>query len=174
MKTKICAVAILALAVSAFAQSGQSEGVKVKGHWTIEVRNPDGSLANRVEIQNALTPDGSRMLARVLAEHYALTRYSLNGRSAGTAPCAGVSQCTIAEPPRTLRAVPGGFAAVMEGQVTANQNGTIDEVSTGFVFCSVDLGLLCDAGIFSRATLATPVNVVAGQIVQISVAYTFL
>ena len=32
------------------------EGIKVHGHWTIEVRNPDGMLARHVEFENALCP----------------------------------------------------------------------------------------------------------------------
>src|SRR5271163_1792477 len=33
---------------------GSQEGIKVHGHWTIEVRNPDGSLAKHVEFENSL------------------------------------------------------------------------------------------------------------------------
>lgn len=63
-------------AASAKAQSGQArgeesessvaeekssrdashEGIKVHGHWTIEVRNPDGSLVRYVEFENSLDP----------------------------------------------------------------------------------------------------------------------
>jgi hypothetical protein len=35
---------------------GSHEGITVHGHWTIEVRNPDGSLARRVEFENSLDP----------------------------------------------------------------------------------------------------------------------
>lgn len=38
------------------ARKGQSEGIKVHGHWVIEVRNPDGSLVNRVEFENSIDP----------------------------------------------------------------------------------------------------------------------
>lgn len=33
--------------------------VKVHGHWLIEIRNPDGSLASRHEIENTLTGGGT-------------------------------------------------------------------------------------------------------------------
>ena len=36
--------------------NGRHEGIKVHGHWTIEVRNPDGSLARHVEFENSLDP----------------------------------------------------------------------------------------------------------------------
>ncbi len=35
---------------------GPHEGIAVHGHWTIEVRNPDGSLVRRVEFENSLDP----------------------------------------------------------------------------------------------------------------------
>lgn len=39
---------------------GSSEGIKVHGHWTIEVRNPDGKLVSHSEFENGLctTPSG--------------------------------------------------------------------------------------------------------------------
>jgi hypothetical protein len=36
--------------------SGSHEGINVHGHWTIEVRNPDGSFVRHVEFENALDP----------------------------------------------------------------------------------------------------------------------
>jgi hypothetical protein len=33
---------------------GQHEGIKVHGHWTIEVRNPDGALVAHREFENSL------------------------------------------------------------------------------------------------------------------------
>ncbi|MEA3511148.1 MAG: hypothetical protein U9R51_06910 [Actinomycetota bacterium] len=44
-----------------------SEGIQVHGHWTIEVRNPDGSLDEHIEFDNALEADGARLLAELLA-----------------------------------------------------------------------------------------------------------
>jgi len=37
---------------------GQHEGIKVHGHWTIEVRNPDGKLVSHTEFENALVQPG--------------------------------------------------------------------------------------------------------------------
>lgn len=36
------------------APKGEHEGITVHGHWTIEVKNPDGSLAKHVEFENSL------------------------------------------------------------------------------------------------------------------------
>jgi hypothetical protein len=45
-------------AVAAADDSSQSmrQGIKVHGHWTIEVRNPDGTVVKRVEFENGLCP----------------------------------------------------------------------------------------------------------------------
>ena len=40
------------------------DGIKVHGRWTIEVRNPNGSVAGRYEFNNALIFSGGQILAR--------------------------------------------------------------------------------------------------------------
>src|ERR1700722_13311663 len=40
------------------ASKGPQEGIKSHGHWTIEVKNPDGRLVPHREFENALTPAG--------------------------------------------------------------------------------------------------------------------
>ena len=49
------------------APKGQSEGIKVHGHWTIEVRNPDGSVVRHVEFENSLVTTGDNTGASLLA-----------------------------------------------------------------------------------------------------------
>jgi hypothetical protein len=45
-------------------RGGQQEGIKVHGHWTIEVRNPDGALVSHHEFENSLQggPGGGAIL----------------------------------------------------------------------------------------------------------------
>jgi len=50
------------------AQGGQQEGIKIHGHWVIEIRNPDGSVAARREFENALNLQGSKVLAVLLTQ----------------------------------------------------------------------------------------------------------
>lgn len=38
------------------SRDGSHEGIKVHGHWTIEVRNADGGLVRHVEFENSLDP----------------------------------------------------------------------------------------------------------------------
>lgn len=40
------------------AAKGNQEGIKVHGHWTIDVRNPDGTLAQHREFENSLCQNG--------------------------------------------------------------------------------------------------------------------
>lgn len=47
-------------------QEGPREAIKVHGHWTIDVRNPDGTLVTHREFENALTSEGSTTLGRLL------------------------------------------------------------------------------------------------------------
>jgi hypothetical protein len=52
------------------AAKGTHEGIKVHGHWTIEVRNPDGTLVTHREFENSLTPfgnGGAQLLAALLS-----------------------------------------------------------------------------------------------------------
>ena len=44
---------------------GPHEGIQVHGHWTIEVRNSDGTLAEKREFENAYA--GNTFLAGMLA-----------------------------------------------------------------------------------------------------------
>lgn len=37
------------------APNGQSEGIRIHGHWTIEVKNPDGKVVTHREFENAVT-----------------------------------------------------------------------------------------------------------------------
>jgi hypothetical protein len=46
--------------------SGLNTGIKVHGHWTIDVLNHDGTLANRVEFENGLTLIGAEALPAIL------------------------------------------------------------------------------------------------------------
>jgi hypothetical protein len=46
------------------------EGIKVHGHWTLEVRNSDGSVARRVEFENSLVQSGAEFLAGVISGNF--------------------------------------------------------------------------------------------------------
>jgi hypothetical protein len=51
-----------------------NQGIKIHGHWKIDVENPDGSLASTMEVENSQEDGG------------ALLSYLLNGQSVGGEP----------------------------------------------------------------------------------------
>src|SRR5271154_6454109 len=64
----------------------QNEGIKVHGHWTIEVRNPDGSVATHREFENSL--DYSTRLIAVMSHntYFGAWGLRLSGAPSGSAP----------------------------------------------------------------------------------------
>jgi len=63
------------------------DGIAVHGHWTIDVRNPDGKLASHHEFENALEPSGAIALAGLLGRQFqaATWRLDLVGQNASGA-----------------------------------------------------------------------------------------
>lgn len=128
----------------------QSEGVQVHGHWTIEVRNPDGSLANRQEFDNALTAAGGLALANVLTRNDTVGPWMirLSGpdspwyESGGPAnglinePGWGCSSYNYCSATLTVTLVPWPPKMVLRGNITASQNGNINRVETMLWLCN--------------------------------------
>lgn len=56
------------------ARKSPSEGIKVHGHWIIEVKNPDGKVVTHREFENSLAggngSEGSNLLAGLLSGNY--------------------------------------------------------------------------------------------------------
>jgi hypothetical protein len=82
---------------------GRHEGIKVHGHWTIEVLNPDGTVAAHRDFHNALLISdsccgGSGLLASILGRAELLGPWEVE-LSGNTPLCAGNGECWIAEPP---------------------------------------------------------------------------
>ncbi len=57
-----------AVSAGAPGAKGSQEGIKIHGHWTIEVKNPDGRLVTHREFENSLAPAGAgaSLLAAIL------------------------------------------------------------------------------------------------------------
>jgi hypothetical protein len=67
---------------------GQREGITVHGHWTIEVKNPDGTVVKHVEFENALTAEGRFLITRdLLSRSSTLGTWGIGLSSSGTSPC---------------------------------------------------------------------------------------
>jgi len=167
---------------------GQQEGIKVHGHWVIEVRNPNGTLASRSEFENALEPQGAFILSNVMAGSFPVHNWRLIvGSMTSLCPSQprpeifGQGACIIAPAADNSALAQSkdltsfavgtdpnqGGSLVVKGSFTAEAEATIEFVrsgvnSTGFFF-------------FSSKTLAPADqrHVVAGQIVQVTLTITF-
>jgi hypothetical protein len=182
----------------------------------IDVKNPDGTLAEHRDFENTITGYGQELLIGLLSGYVVPSDYSifLGPANNGTVPCAvpqGYQGCGIV---RSLTTLPAsalclyytcftsltytptlvdssatGSALVLAGNFTATQVGTISGVTVQYGTCPANLSAVtalttvspstCSTTpgsggyrTVSSATIAT-VNVVASQIVQVTVTITF-
>jgi hypothetical protein len=175
---------------------GSHEGIKVHGHWTIEVRNPDGSLAARRVFENAYSP--SSFLANLLAREASVGFWfvGLNGSVSAPGPCGG-GACQIYEtgyplstplPPFAFQGLTVSATAntlVLAGSMTAPSTGTIGIVFTSDLPCpsSTLPSTPCTITPLSPQTLTgttltpgsstPPISVSQGQIVSVTVVISF-
>jgi len=106
-------------AAASTAQSpskGPQEGIKIHGHWTIEVKNPDGKLVTHREFENTLTSAGAQTLADVLSGQTFVGSWAVTVVSSGTPPC---SLVTLPPPFASYLTLPasGGCLILSSGPV---------------------------------------------------------
>lgn len=82
-------------------------GIKVHGHWTIEIRNPDGSLASHSEFENSLEGRGKSTLADILGNFRTVLSWAItvDDESVG-GPCGSAfspARCLLNNPLRNAR-----------------------------------------------------------------------
>jgi hypothetical protein len=178
------------------ASQGINTGIKVHGHWIIEVKNPDGTVATHREFENSLTNlqgyGGTQALALLLTGQaklgslgWVVGLQSLN--SGNTSPCGQTSTlppgCYVG--PATLlpgnNVGPGGSSNVpsqvmvsgtVPGTAVTAAAGTIDTVAA-FIWLS-DFSKEVDYRYeFSSATLTPTIVVYQGQSINAAVTYSF-
>ena len=200
----VAAVAMLALVLgsqpSARAAAdespagAQSEGIKVHGQWTIDVLNPDGSLASHHEFRNALHAFGALRLAEMLARTKSSGVWNIGLWQVGTArkPCPSYfnGACVIGEvgstdPEAQFKTMtvsvpasgPNQGKLVLSGTATVEADGDIYTVYTDRGYCPANVAPAnCAAyrdSTFTRKDFASPIVVLAGQIVQVAVVISF-
>lgn len=208
--------ALLAKTTSAQSNSGPAEAIKVHGHWTIDVRDSDGTLVTHRDFENGLTLQGKNGLVRLLGRQITNGAWHVGlANSSGNHPCespadsvgnpASPTPCQILEPDfwgpavvnspyffKTLiLSLPDSGGLVLSGTATAARNGTIDLVNTRIYNCPPNNGPQACAATntigrfeFTEKQLAQPVNgscpepacavnVVKGQIIQVTVTISF-
>jgi len=188
------------------AASGQAagpvEGIKVHGHWTIEVRDPDGTLVERREFDNAIVSNGEEFLTQLLARSQSLGNWQIRASCPVSAVCVDsdtdpVTACLIVElgDPMALddyifetlsvgtTASPPDYSLNLSGYLTAQLDGAIAAVETIVLYCGSDTAPddCVGAGVPPRegmsnvtgTTLPSPVPVLTGQQVLVSVVISF-
>ena len=178
---------------------GPKEGIKVDGNWTIEIRNPDGKLAERREFKNALQYSGSITLGHFLQRTAKAGEWAIElgdvGNTVQNTPCLSATQqpraCLIYEPGSqfsdanathafktlTISSAEFGEKTVLTGTATAQRDGIIQTVRTILSRCPVDSQGVCQpvsASLSFTTKIVSPsMNIVAGQIIQVTVVISF-
>jgi hypothetical protein len=145
---------------------GPQEGIKVHGHWSITVRNEDGSVASRTEFDNSLQFAGKNLLTNILKQNSKPGRWTvILDNLSGTKACA--SGTFVAFPPDVCYvtesdSLPATFTGtnvsrnlsvtlvpdannvsslVLSGSVKALQQGGIDRVGTTLGGCDISVAV---------------------------------
>jgi hypothetical protein len=175
------------------SKGAQKESIKVHGHWTIDVRNPDGTLVTHREFENAITPSGQVQLTKILGRVAKPGLWEIDLFSpVGNFASIYESNDTLGTPnQRTLSVCVGGTLCSVEGQtppqgvfmvgghIPAPSSVSIEHVQTLMDGCAPDdpanpCVTQPQRFLFTEHFLSSPVNVVAGQIIQVTVAISFL
>jgi hypothetical protein len=171
-------------------EKGSYEGIKIHGHWVIEVRNPDGKVVTRREFENEYVP--GNLLPWVLTRQFTPGFWFVDVYSnpINNSPCAGNSNrniCYIGQgggfpddsSNLSSSTIKSDTAILLSGSVTALSNGTIDTVESGIQVCAptVAPATSCSTGTEPRYALTRTnppqISVAAGQVIQVTVTITF-
>jgi hypothetical protein len=203
---------------SSLVDDGLHQGIKLHGHWIIDVKNPDGKLVQHRDFQNSILYDGQQYLTALMSGYAVAGTYAIyfanNGATntnavctAGQFPyCAIVQSTTASLGPQfcSFYQCVGGLTVTptfgvgptvkLAGNITAPNAGIIAVVYTAPSGCNaqgvttvqptsvatitpaqcmVTTGGYSMGGTSTGTTLASPVSVVAGQIIQITVTLSF-
>jgi hypothetical protein len=152
--------------------AGLGDSVHIEGHWSIEVRNPDGSLDQRVEFQNAIVSLGWETIGRLMTGEWGMEQAWAVGIN-GSFCDAPNNYCAL---PATATFDDVATAVVVEGSITAPQDGDIGTVRSVNKVCRFDAGRDCVAdnfsSFFSAHNISPAITVAGGQIVQVEIQFT--
>lgn len=141
---------------------GANEGIVVHGHWKIDVKNSDGTLAETRDFENALSGSGAIYLVGALSGYLTPADWMIVlGASSGNGPCVATFQfCGVVHNLSTYPALGyctsayycsgstlnyaynfganlgGPFSIVLSGQITSNQTGSVGVVYSILSACS--------------------------------------
>jgi hypothetical protein len=169
------------------------EGIVVHGHWTIEVRNPDSTLVERREFDNALNAPGGQALASILGRKASVGGWAIElissafaGRTvtgtgamiveSGYPGTAYTTFSTLRVTAPEISDATSGTPLQLSGTATAETDGSITQVKT-----MINMNPATEApssryaysAPFTSTVLDTPVRLTARQTVTVTVTITF-
>lgn len=180
--------------------SGSHEGIKVHGHWTIEVRNPDGTLVTHREFENSLVGPSFNLLPQILSRTLTVGFWAVLLDGTGGGPCSSAG-CEVSEAGSPLFSgyvssnnlqvstagiPPNGNVLrtqlVFAGTATALASSAVNQVQTVLTYCANTIApgtvpanaTSCQLGFsFTSAGLAAPIQVSNGQTIAVTVNISF-
>jgi hypothetical protein len=175
---------------------GKQEGIKVHGHWTIIVKNPDGRVAQHVEFENSLV--GAATIASILAGQTSGGFWYLSLNQIAVFTSVGICQAPFYpyDPEQTginstlagcgfLSIASSNGALNLSGTLVAGTGFTVTQVWSALTTCSIntpgcvgDFPFYAENYLFTEASLgaangAPSLNVLAGQTVQVGLQIAF-
>ena len=180
-------------------QGSPLEGIKVHGHWSIVIKNPDGSVASRHEFENALVLTETA-LGDILGRATVIGRWNVAVVAAACVSQDGVGTpvvCDLEEPGggncpaascqsfNNLTVSTANGKAILQGNATATFAAPISTVTTFVSECprtgtgNYGLPAVCgntpasNASVFSSTNPTPTISVLAGQIIQVTVTFSF-
>ena len=172
---------------------GRTEGIKVHGHWVLEIKNPDGSVASRKEFENSLatgTGNGAALLAQLLGGGATVGPWLVVIFSGPGAPFLSVAQtasgCLFSASGPCSNSLnvssPAGQLILQGATPPATAAGPITSVTTSVVTCAAStspqscLTLSASSatqGAFLTAATVTGISVQVGQAITVTVTISF-
>jgi len=184
------ATALGLMPAAAQEAQGPREGIKVHGHWVIDIKGADGTLVSHREFENALLPPGKLALSHLLARRSiaGIWKITLTNNGPDPSPCGVVvlgglqypRYCEISEAQAVgtestnLVVSPSTTAPTLTlaGSVQASGAGVVENVYTELNVCDPAPGSTCTGFVFS-GTPISPITIAKDQIVQVSVTFSF-
>ena len=161
------------------------EGISVVGHWTLEVRNPDGTTAGVYEFHNAYVGNGNRIVNYMTRSFTPglwdiAVQTNLCDVAGSPVHCylhEAASSVTESNFFKTLTITSGSSTFTLSGSFDAAYTGSVTRVYCGQGQCAnstpPDSCTANGAASFTDTTLGTPVPVTAGQQVLVTVDFSF-
>jgi hypothetical protein len=196
--TVAAALGAFASTVGTAAAGAGADTVTVHGHWTIVVRTTTGKVVGRYRFHNDFVTGlgasgGPSAFAAILSGSNAPGDWDVTIAGTGCPASNGnfcqmfesdASPSFFASPPDTKNltvTVPStgtdAYKIVLQGHVTATDDGNINRVSTGLQKCGASSTVGADCGIGYNAitdrSLGTPINVLSGQDISVTVKLSF-